>query len=29
MNPLQRALIEKVGHEHGFENILPGPKMDD
>lgn len=23
MNPLQRAVIEKVGHEYGFENILP------
>lgn len=25
MNPLQRALIEKAGHEHGFENILSSP----
>ncbi|MEA3412525.1 MAG: HNH endonuclease [Pseudomonadota bacterium] len=24
MNPLQRALIEKAGHDHGFEYILPG-----
>lgn len=24
MNPLQRALIEKVGHDNGFENVLPG-----
>lgn len=23
MNPLQRALIEKAGHDHGFEYILP------
>ncbi|MCX8521612.1 MAG: hypothetical protein ORN28_08770 [Rhodoferax sp.] len=23
MNPLQRILIEKVGHDHGFENVLP------
>lgn len=23
MNPLQRALIEKVGHDNGFENVLP------
>jgi hypothetical protein len=23
MNPLQRAVIEKVGNEYGFENILP------
>lgn len=22
MNPLDRALIEKAGHEHGFENVL-------
>ncbi|MBX9348489.1 HNH endonuclease [Aquitalea sp. ASV11] len=22
MNPLQRALIEKVGHDHGFEHVL-------
>ncbi|WP_198969815.1 HNH endonuclease [Xylophilus sp. ASV27] len=24
MNPLQRALIEKLGHDHGFEHALPG-----
>lgn len=24
MNPLQRALIEKLGHDHGFEHVLPG-----
>lgn len=24
MNSLQRALIEKAGHEYGFENVLPG-----
>jgi len=24
MNPLQRALIEKSGNDHGFEYILPG-----
>jgi putative restriction endonuclease len=23
MNILQRTLMEKIGHEHGFENILP------
>jgi hypothetical protein len=23
MNPLQRALIEKTGHDHGFEYVLP------
>lgn len=23
MNPLQRALIEKAGHDHGFEYVLP------
>ncbi len=23
MNILQRTLIEKTGHENGFENILP------
>lgn len=23
MNPLERTLVEKAGHEHGFENILP------
>ena len=23
MNPLQRALIEKAGHDNGFENVLP------
>lgn len=22
MNPLQRALIEKIGHDHGFEHVL-------
>jgi putative restriction endonuclease len=25
MNPLQRVLIEKAGHEHGFENVISGP----
>jgi len=25
MNILQRTLIEKTGHENGFENILPNP----
>lgn len=25
MNTLQRTLIEKAGHEYGFENVLPGP----
>lgn len=24
MNPLQRALIEKTGHDNGFEYVLPG-----
>lgn len=24
MNPLQRALIEKAGNDHGFEYVLPG-----
>lgn len=24
INPLQRALIEKVGHDNGFEYVLPG-----
>ena len=24
MNPLQRALIEKAGHDNGFEYVLPG-----
>jgi putative restriction endonuclease len=24
MNPLQRVLIEKAGHEHGFENVISG-----
>jgi len=24
MNPLQRSLIEKLGHDHGFEHVLPG-----
>lgn len=28
MNPLQRTLIEKVGHEHGFENTLSGTSQD-
>jgi hypothetical protein len=23
MNPLQRALIEKTGHDNGFEYVLP------
>jgi len=23
MNPLQRALIEKAGHDNGFEHVLP------
>ncbi|MCO1670729.1 HNH endonuclease [Pseudomonas aeruginosa] len=23
MNPLQRALIEKIGHDNGFEHVLP------
>jgi putative restriction endonuclease len=23
MNPLQRALLEKAGHDHGFEYVLP------
>lgn len=29
MNPLQRALIEKAGHDNGFENVLPsvGPHV--
>ena len=22
MNPLQRALIEKIGHDHGFEHVV-------
>ena len=27
MNPLQRALVEKVGHDHGFEHVLAsGPE---
>ena len=30
MNPLQRALIEKAGHDNGFENVLPsdGPLVE-
>ena len=24
MNPLQRTLIEKAGHDNGFEYVLPG-----
>lgn len=24
MNPLQRTLIEKAGHDNGFEHVLPG-----
>ena len=24
MNPLQRAIIEKAGHDNGFEYVLPG-----
>lgn len=24
MNPLQRSLVEKLGHDHGFEHVLPG-----
>jgi putative restriction endonuclease len=24
MNPLQRTLIEKTGHDNGFEHVLPG-----
>ena len=30
MNPLQRALIEKAGHDNGFEHVLPsdGPRVD-
>ncbi len=30
MNPLQRALIEKAGHDNGFENVLPagGPGVE-
>lgn len=29
MNPLQRALIEKAGHDNGFEHVLPidGPQV--
>lgn len=27
MNPLQRALIEKAGHDNGFENVLPSSGM--
>jgi putative restriction endonuclease len=23
MNPLQRTLIEKAGHDNGFEHVLP------
>jgi putative restriction endonuclease len=23
MTPLKRALIEKAGHDHGFEHVLP------
>ena len=23
MSPLKRALIEKAGHDHGFEHVLP------
>ena len=23
MNPLQRARIEKAGHDNGFENVVP------
>jgi hypothetical protein len=23
MNPLRRALIEKTGHDNGFEHVLP------
>ncbi len=25
MNPLQRALVEKAGHDNGFESVLPAP----
>ncbi|MCK9504774.1 MAG: HNH endonuclease [Porticoccaceae bacterium] len=25
MNPLQRALLEKAGNDHGFEYVLPAP----
>ncbi|MGC3579948.1 HNH endonuclease [Pseudomonas aeruginosa] len=25
VNPLQRALIEKTGHDNGFEHVLPAP----
>jgi putative restriction endonuclease len=28
MNLLQRALIEKVGHDNGFEHVLPSPDGD-
>lgn len=30
MNPLKRALIEKAGHDNGFENVLPsgGPGVE-
>lgn len=24
MNPMQRALVEKAGHDTGFEYVLPG-----
>ena len=27
MNPLQRALIEKTGHDNGFEYVLPGDEL--
>jgi len=28
MNPLQRALIEKAGNDHGFEYVLPSNEED-
>ena len=27
MNPLQRSLIEKAGHDNGFENVLPTAEL--
>lgn len=28
MNLLQRALIEKAGHDGGFEHVLPSPEVE-
>src|SRR5690606_39855370 len=28
MNTLQRTLVEKAGHDYGFEYVLPGERVD-